>query len=101
MMVAMHSLKPRSTYMECFIDLLKYLTLPANVNAHSLDIIMDMNIPRSVKEGTRKQRSTNPGPNDDGWKRFLGNGDNKNNLIALFVKFLKSTESEEYRKYIV
>ena len=28
------------------------------------------------------------------------NGDNKNNLIALFVTFLKSPESEEYRKYI-
>ena len=86
-MVAMRSLKPRLTYMECFIDLLKYLTLPPNVNAHSLDITMDMNIPRSVKEGTCWQRRTNPGPNDDGWKRFLSNGDNKNNLIALFVKF--------------
>ena len=52
--------------MECFIDLLKYLTLPANVNAHSLDIIMDMNIPRSVKDGTQRQRSTDPGTNDDG-----------------------------------
>ena len=60
-----------------------------------------MNIPRNVKEGTHKQRSTNPRPKDDGWKRFLSNADNKNNLIALFVKFLKSAESEEYRKYLV
>ena len=52
--------------MECFVDLLKYLTLPANVNAHSLDIIMDMNIPRSVKDRTQRQRSTDPGTNDDG-----------------------------------
>ena len=37
----------------------------------------------------------------DGWERFLSNGDNKNNLIALFIKFLKSPESEEYHKYIV
>ena len=50
---------------------------------------MDMSIPRSVKEGTSRQRSTNTGPNDDGWKHFLSNGDTKNNLIALFVKFLK------------
>ena len=57
--------------MECFVDLLKYLTLPANVNAHSLDIIMDMNIPRSVKDGTQRQRSTDPGTNDVGWKCFL------------------------------
>ena len=96
-MVAMRSLKPRSTCMEYFIDLLKYLTLPANVNAHSLNIVMDMNIPRSVKNRElADNRSTNPGPNDDGWKRFLSNGDTKNTLIALFVKFLKSPESEEY-----
>ena len=54
-MAAMHSLKLRSTYMEWFFDLLKYFTQPANVNVRSLDIIMDMNIPRSVKEGTRKK----------------------------------------------
>ena len=48
--------------MECFVDLLKYLTLPS----HSLDIIIDMNIPRSVKDGTRRQRSTDIGTNDDG-----------------------------------
>ena len=41
--------------MEWFFDLLKYFTQPANVNVRSLDIIMDMNIPRSVKEGTRKK----------------------------------------------
>lgn len=29
----------------------------------------------------------------DGWESFLSNGDNKNNLIALFIKFLKSPES--------
>ena len=58
---------------------------------------MDMNIPRSVKNRElTDNRSTNPGPNDDGWKSFLSNGDTKNNLIALFVKFLKSPESEEY-----
>ena len=96
-MVAMRSLKPRSTCMESFIDLLKYLTLPANVNAHSLNIIMDMNIPRSVKNRElTDNRSTNPGPNDNGWKRVLSNGDTKNKLIALFVKILKSPESEEY-----
>ena len=43
-MAAMHSLTPRSTYME-----------PANINAHSLDIIMDKNKHRSVKEGNRTQ----------------------------------------------
>ena len=30
-------LKPRSTYLEWFIDILKYIMPPANVNAHSLD----------------------------------------------------------------
>ena len=37
----------------------------------------------------------------NGWGHFLSNGDNKSNLIALFVKFLKSPESEEHLKYIV
>ena len=43
--------------MEWLIDLLKYITLLANVDAHSLDIIIDMCILRSVKMGT------NPGTN--------------------------------------
>ena len=92
-MVAMRSLKPRSTYMEYFIDLLKYLTLRANINTHSLDIKMNMNMPRSVKEETRTQRSTNPGPKD-GWKCFFSNSDNKNNLIALFAIFLHHQKVE-------
>ena len=37
----------------------------------------------------------------DGWKGFLSNSDNKNHLIALLVKFLRSPESEECGKYIV
>lgn len=69
---------------------------------------MNMYIPRSVKEGTRRQRSTSPGPNvhaiglhqkmlhTEGWERFLSNADNKSNFIALFVKFLKSREHEEF-----
>ena len=36
----------------------------------------------------------------DGWGCFSSNGDNKNHLIALFVQLLKSSEIEEYRKYI-
>ena len=44
-MAAMSSLKPRSTYMEWFIDLLKYIIPPTDVNAHSLDIITDMYMP--------------------------------------------------------
>ena len=59
-MAAMRSIKPRSIYIEWFIDLLKYITPHANVNAHLFDNIIDMQIPRSLKEGTRTQRSTNP-----------------------------------------
>ena len=40
-------------------------------------------------------------PQADGWERFWRNDDNKNNFIALFVKFLKRPESEKYRRYIV
>ena len=36
-----------------------------------------------------------------GWERFLSNGDNKNNLIALSVKFFNLKKNEEYRKRIV
>ena len=56
-MAGRRSLKPRLTYMEWLIDLLKYITLVANVDAHSLDIIIDMYMLRSVKMGT------NPGTN--------------------------------------
>ena len=50
-------------------------------------------------EGTRGKRSTNPVPNDhvlglhqkmpqaDGWESLFSNGNKKNNLIVLFVKF--------------
>ena len=34
-------------------------------------------------------------------KIFLNNGDKKNSLIVLSIKFLKSPESEEFHKYIV
>ena len=75
-------LKSRSTYLEWFIDILKYIMPPANVNARSLYIIIDICIPRSVEEETRRKRSTNPGPNvyalglhqkmseADSWERF-------------------------------
>ena len=59
----MRSLKPRSIYMEWLIDFFKYITLPANVNADSLDNIMDINIPISVKGRPCRQKSTIPGPN--------------------------------------
>ena len=59
-MPAMRSLKPRSTYMEWFIDLLKCITPPANVNVYSLDIIIDTYIPGTLIEGTLRQRNTNP-----------------------------------------
>ena len=36
---------------------------PANVNLHSLDIIMDTYIPKDVKEWIGRQRSTNPWSN--------------------------------------
>ena len=89
---------------------MKYITQPANVNAHSLDTIIAMYIQASVKEATRALRSTNPGPKvrvlnlhqkipqADGWEKFLSNGDNKNNLLTFFVRFLKSLYTEEYRK---
>ena len=41
-MAAMRSIKPRSIYIEWFIDLLKYITPHANVNAHLFDNIIDM-----------------------------------------------------------
>ena len=56
--------------------------------------VTNMYIPRSVKEGTRRQRSTNPGPNvhvlglyqkmqpTDGWERFLSYGDEKTTLFS-------------------
>ena len=71
---------------------------------------MAMYIQASVKEATRALRSTNPGPKvcvlnlhqkipqADGWEKFLSNGDNKNNLLTFFVRFLKSLYTEEYRK---
>ena len=65
---------------------------------------MDNCIERSVKEGTRQNRAGDPGPRTfitgfhqkmpQGlrWLQLLNNGDNKNELISLFVKFLKSPE---------
>ena len=37
----------------------------------------------------------------DGWENFSNNGDKKNSLIVLSIKFLKSPENEEFHKYIV
>lgn len=55
--------KTKINYMEWLIDFFKYITLPANVNADSLDNIMDINIPITVKERPCRQKSTMPGPN--------------------------------------
>ena len=65
---------------------------------------MDNYIERSVKEGTRQNRAGDPGPRTyitgfhqkmpqgQRWLQLLNNGDNKNELISLFVKFLISPE---------
>ena len=74
---------------------------------------MDTNIPSSVKGRNRTHWSTNPRPSIhvlglhqeilqvDGWENFSNNGDKKNSLIVLSIKFLKSPENEEFHKYIV
>ena len=103
-MAAFRSVKPKDTYEDWLVQMIKFLTPPANANAHSLDIIMDNYIERSVKEGTRQNRAGDPGPRTyitgfhqkmpqlQRWLQLLNNGDSKNELISLFVKFLKSPE---------
>ena len=49
----MRCLKSRATYMEWYTDFLEYVTPPANVNVHSVDIVVDMHIPGRGKEATR------------------------------------------------
>ena len=60
-MAAFRSIKPKDTYEDWFVQLIKFLTPPANANGHSLDIIMDNYIESSVKEGTRQNRAGDPG----------------------------------------
>ena len=70
----------------------------------SLEIIMDIYVEFGVKEGTRRQRGGEPGPRTfisglqqkipqgDKWLSLLSNGENKTDLIHLFVNFLKIYE---------
>ena len=111
-MAVMRAIKPRKTYFEWCVEILRYIKPPENANATSVDIVMDMYVEKSVKEGTRRQRGCKPGPRvhvsglhqnmpqGEAWQHFLSNGDNKNNLITVFVEFIKSSESKEYRRYV-
>lgn len=81
---------------------MRYITPPGNANTTSLDIVMDIHIEKCVKEETKQQRGNKSGPRvhlltlqqkmaqGEAWKRFFSNDDNKNNLISVFVEFVKS-----------
>ena len=96
-MAAFRSVKSKDTYEDWLVQMIKFLTPPANANAHSLDIIMDNYIERSVEEGTQQNRAGDPGPRNitgfhqkmpqlQRWLQLLNNGDNKNELISLYVR---------------
>ena len=84
--------------------LIKFITQPNESGVLSIDIIMDRYLLKSVKEGTRRYRGGNPGPRTflsglkqkmpqgEKWLGLRSNTDNKNDLISLFVKYLKTTE---------
>ena len=103
-MAAVQSVKPKETYEEWFKMLIQFITPPNGSSALSIDIIMDTYLAKSVKEGTRRHRGGNPGPRTfpsgfkqkmpqgEKWLAFLSNTDNKNDLISLFVKYLKTPE---------
>ena len=100
-MAAIRLVPPRSTYEEWFKTLVKPITPPAEARATSLKIIMDTYVELSVKEGTRRQPGDEPGlrtfisglqqkmPQGDKWLSLLSNGENKTDLIHLFVNSSK------------
>ena len=64
---------------------------------------MDIHIEKCVKEGTKRQRGNKSGPRvhlltlqqkmaqNEAWQRFFSNDHNKDNLISVFVEFVKSS----------
>ena len=105
-MAAIRSVPPSGTHEEWFKTLVKFIAPPAEARVTSLEIIMDTYVEFSVKEGTRRQRGGEPGPRTfisglqqkmpqgDKWLSLLSNGENKTDLIHLFVNFLKIYEKD-------
>ena len=101
-MTVIRSVKHRNTYEERFLALTNYMKSSTAAHAQLLDIVMDMYVDKSVKEGTRRHRGRKPGPRThitssqqkmllgEKWVNFLNNGENRNNLISQFVNFLQS-----------
>ena len=106
-MAAMMVLRPRKTYLDWVIELMRYILLAKKANESSLDTVMDVHKEKIVKEGVKQQKGnkTRPRvhvlispqkmPQGEASQRLLSNDNNRNNLISIFVKFEKSPEIKE------
>ena len=106
-MAAMMVLRPRKTYLDWVIELMRYILPAKKANESSLDTVMDVHKEKIVKEGVKQQKGnktrprvhvlTSPQkmPQGEASQRFLSNDNNRNNLISIFVKFEKSPEIKE------
>ena len=111
-MAAMMVLRPRKTYLDWVIELMRYILPAKKANETSLDTIMDAHKEKIVKEGAKQQKGnktrlrvhvlTPPQkmPQGKASQRFLSNDNNRNNLISFFVKFEKSPEIKENCRYV-
>ena len=106
-MAIVRSAKPESTYLEYFRKLLIIFLPPRYSQPLTVEIIMDNYIEHSAKECTRRKRGeqstrihiTGFGqkmPQGNSWQNLLKNGENKTDLIHMFVEYLKleSTRKE-------
>lgn len=97
-MATMWTVRPWETYLDWFIELLRYIILPDNANAISVDTMMDICSEKVPKERDNKERSQ-PAPRvhvlnlhqGGSWQHFLSNRDNKNNLMSIFPRICEIT----------
>ena len=104
-MAAFRSLKPKSTYAEWFLHVLKSVTPSCDARPKKIALINDTYRPDSIKAGTRETRGASSrrvylqGFNQmqlqgREWQEFFNNIKNKEDLIHLAATFFKSEDAK-------
>lgn len=98
-LAAIRSLKPKDTFEEWIDVLLRFITPPGVADATLTGMINDTYTKYSTKSGTRKSRGEGIRTHVEGvkqhmpsgmkWQEFLGNSENKEELISLIFEYIE------------
>ena len=109
-MAAVQSLKSKETYGEWIEDLIRFITPPDVAECILFGMVNDTYNETSIKSNTRKKRGEEHlktiiegfeqhMPAGVKWNEFLRNGDNKNQLIKIILRFILSEEGKKLLRF--